>query len=328
MREVAFIEQNKKKWIEFEQVLYKNKSASANYLSNVYTQLNNDLSYAQTFYPKSKLVIYLNALAINAFHRVYKTERSFDSFFDFWKKTVPEIAYKYRHYIWSTFILFSIFVFIGVISSMYDDTFIRSILGDEYVDQTLKNIENGDPAAIYNNSSVYGDVGSFLGITINNVRVGLLMYISGLTLGIGTFKLLLSNSIMLGAFQTMFFLNGKLLESMSAIWIHGAMEIFGMVIEASAGFILGLAWLFPGKDSRKNKFIESAKDSLILVLGTVPFTISAGLLEGFITQYYNEIPAIASTLIILSTLFLIGYYFLILPFKHKPKSKISIEDYV
>jgi len=61
------------------------------------------------------------------------------------------------------FLIFIIASAIGCISVLNDDTFVRLILGDAYVNETLNNIANGDPTAIYKGGS---EIGSFLGITI------------------------------------------------------------------------------------------------------------------------------------------------------------------
>jgi uncharacterized membrane protein SpoIIM required for sporulation len=327
LREVSFIKQNKDNWLEFENYLYYKKPVTPNRLSELFVQLNNDLAYAQTFYPKSKVNVYLNALASNAYLKAVKPSTTYDSILDFWKLDVPLIAYKHRKYLYFTLILFLIMFGIGVISSLYDETFIRSILTDAYVDTTMENIANGDPAAVYTNHSNIGNLGSFLGITINNIRVGLLMYISGITLGLGTLKLLFTNAIMVGSFVTMFHKAGVLGESMTAVWIHGSMEIFGMVIEAAAGILLGVGWVFPGSLTRKKAFLINGKESLMIVASTIPFTIAAGLLEGFVTQLYNEMPVWLSLIIILGTLAVISYYYLIYPIKVHSKKNITFEQF-
>jgi uncharacterized membrane protein SpoIIM required for sporulation len=313
VREVSFIKQNKDNWLEFENYLYYDKPVHADRLSQLFVQLNNDLAYAQTYYPKSKVNVYLNSLTANAYLRVVKPNTVYGSIINFWRVDVPRVAYKHRKYIYFAFTLFIVFFGIGVLSSLYDESFVRSILGDSYVDTTIENIDNGDPAAIYNNETTMGDMGSFLGITINNIKVGFLMYITGITLGLGTLKILFSNTIMLGSFLTMFYKADVLADSMTAIWIHGAMEIFGMVIEAAAGFLLGVGWLFPKALTRKQAFMVTGKESLMLMLSTLPFTIAAGLLEGFVTQLYNEMPLWLALTIILGTLSTIGYYYLIYP---------------
>ncbi|MFM2214562.1 MAG: hypothetical protein RL427_1825, partial [Bacteroidota bacterium] len=44
-------------------------------MANLYIHLVNDLSYAQTYYPKSKTVVYLNYLASQIYQKIYKTKR-------------------------------------------------------------------------------------------------------------------------------------------------------------------------------------------------------------------------------------------------------------
>ena len=119
---------------------------------------------------------------------------------------------------------------------------------------------------------------------------------------------------MLGAFQYFFYQQGVFWQSVQGIWIHGAMEIFGIVIESAAGFILGASLLFPRTFSRKNAFKIGFKNSLKIFLSTVPFTISAGFLEGFITRYSIIMPNWVNISIILSTLSLISFYYLAYPF--------------
>jgi uncharacterized membrane protein SpoIIM required for sporulation len=118
---------------------------------------------------------------------------------------------------------------------------------------------------------------------------------------------------MLGSFQYFFYQHGVFGASVRGIWIHGCMEIFGMVVEAACGFILGASILFPRTYSRLNSFKIGFKDSLKIFLSTIPFTIAAGFLEGFITRYAIEMPHWLNIIIIFGTLSVISFYFLIYP---------------
>ena len=111
-----------------------------------------------------------------------------------------------------------------------------------------------------------------------------------------------------------FLQQGVFWQSVRGIWIHGSMEIFAIVIEASAGFILGASILFPRTYSRMNSFKIGFKNSMKIFLSTFPFTISAGFLEGFITRYSIDMPNWLSSFIILFTLSIIAFYYLVYPF--------------
>lgn len=320
MREVAFIKQNKEKWLDFEQAIFGKSIKNPDEMASLYIHLVNDLSYAQTYYPKSKTVVYLNYLASQIYQKIYKTKREEKNrFVYFYKTEVPLLVYQYKRYLLYAFVLFFACVGIGVISAKYDDNFVRLILGDYYVNMTLDNIKDGNPVAVYKSGSNWG---SFIGITLNNLFVGLKCYIYGIFGGIGTFLVLIQNCIMLGSFQYFFYQQGVFWESVQGIWIHGSMEIFAIVIESACGFILGASILFPRTFSRLNSFKIGFKDSLKIFLGTVPFTIAAGILEGFVTRYSLEMPNWLNVFIILSTLSLISFYFLIYPtIVHKKLNK-------
>ena len=75
MREIAFIKQNKEKWLDFEQAIFGKSKKNPDEMASLYIHLINDLSYAQTYYPKSKTVTYLNYLASQIYQKIYKTKR-------------------------------------------------------------------------------------------------------------------------------------------------------------------------------------------------------------------------------------------------------------
>lgn len=312
MREIAFIKQNKEKWLEFEQAIFGKAKKNPDEMANLYIQLVNDLSYAQTYYPKSKTVIYLNYLASQIYQKIYKTKREEKNrIVYFFTTEVPLIVYEYKRYLVYAFVLFFATVAMGVVSAKYDENFVRLILGDNYVNMTLENIKDGNPVAVYKSGS---HLGSFIGITLNNLYVGARCYLYGIFGGIGTFYIFLQNSLMLGSFQYFFYQQGVFWESVRGIWIHGSMEIFAIVIESMAGFILGASILFPRTYSRINSFKIGFKNSFKIFLSTFPFTISAGFLEGFITRYSIEMENWLSSFIILFTLAIISFYYLIYPF--------------
>ncbi len=312
MREVAFIKQNKQKWLDFEQAIFGKTKKNPDEMASLYIHLVNDLSYAQTYYPKSKTVVYLNYLASQIYQKIYKTKREEQNrLVYFFSVEVPLLVYQYRRYLLYAFILFFLTVGMGVLSAKYDDGLARIIMGDGYVNMTLENIEKGDPVAVYKSGSNWG---GFIAITLNNLFVGVKCFIYGIFGGIGTFLVLFQNCMMLGTFQYFFYEHGVFWESVRGIWIHGSMEIFAIVIESACGFILGASILFPRTFSRLNSFKIGFKDSLKIFLSTIPFTIAAGMLEGFVTRYALQMPNWLNVFIILGTLSLISFYFLIFPF--------------
>ena len=312
MREASFVKQNKEKWIGFENALDNNAKINPDDLASYYIQLTNDLSYAQTYYPGSKTLLYLNSLASQAHQKIYITKKeSKNKIISFWRDEFPLFFYQYHKTLLYTFLIFMAAVTIGAVSTLNDDSFIRLILGDAYVNMTLENIENGEPMAVYKSGS---SIGTFLGITINNIRVAIMAFACGAIFSVGTIYVLFSNGIMLGAFIT-FFYNQGILEKTSTIWLHGTIEISVIVIAGCAGLVMGNSFLFPKTYSRRVAFMKGAKDGLKIVVSTIPLFIVAGFIEGFITRYGEQMHWTLAYGIIFLSLFIIVYYYIIYPIK-------------
>lgn len=317
MREIAFIKQNKEKWIELEGLIQVQYNRNPDELAQAYIRLLNDLSYSQTYYPKSKTTEYLNSLVAQIYRKIYKTKRlERNRFAKFFLDEVPELVYCYRKELAFAFALFLFFTFVGAVSAAYDDRFVCVIMGDEYVNQTLENIKNGDPMAVYKSA---GSVDMFMGITFNNIWVAMRAYMYGITAGVLTFMVSMSNGIMLGSFQYFCYEQGVFQESLRALWLHGAMEIFSIVIASMCGFVLGNAWLFPGTYSRKHSFVIGARDSAKILVSVLPFFVIAGSIEGFVTRYSNTMPLWLNIFIIATTLSFMCFYYLIYPFSKRKK---------
>ncbi|ADY28042.1 MULTISPECIES: stage II sporulation protein M [Cellulophaga] len=311
MREAAFVKQNKDKWTTFESVLAKKTEIDPNKLSDLYIEITDHLSYAKTFYPGSNTAFFLNSLASEAHQKIYKTKKEpKNRIISFWKTEFPTLFYHNRRELLIAFLVFTFFCAVGVFSAANDGDFVRSFLGDGYVNMTLENIANDDPMAVYKQQSEFK---MFLGITINNIKVAIMAFIYGILLGIGSLFIMMQNGIMLGSFQYMFYEKGLLWESARTIWIHGTIEISVIIIAGCAGLVLAKGILFPGTYTRLESFKRGTVNGLKIMLSTVPFFIIAGFLEGFVTRH-TEMPDWLAILIITSSLALILYYYVIYPY--------------
>lgn len=314
MREAAFVKQNKDKWIEFESILSDNKNLDPDILSDLYIELTDHLSYAQTFYPKSNTQQYLNQLSSKAHQRIYKTRKeSKNKIISFFWTDFPLMFASHHRELLIAFLTFLFFGLVGAYSAATEGDFIRSFLGDAYVNMTLENIKNGDPMAVYKQQE---EVNMFLGITINNIKVALYAFAYGILFGIGSLYILMQNAIMLGSFQYFFFDQGLLWESARTIWIHGTIEISVIIIAGCAGLVMGNGMLFTGTYPRLEAFRKGVINGLKILLSTIPFFIVAGFLEGFVTRH-TEMPDFLAILIIGGSLSLILWYYVLYPIKLK-----------
>lgn len=309
MKEVLFIRHNLEKWRALEKLADRAADLPPHQLADAYTEVTTDLSFAQTHYPDSRITLYLNNLAV-AFHNVlYSGKRQkWSRILTFWKREVPQTMYEARRELGLSLVVFLVSVLIGTVSALGDDSFVRLILGDGYVDMTLYNIEQGTPMAVYGSG---GEGVMFLSITLNNVWVAFCCFAMGIFTSLGTGYMLFSNGVMVGAFQTFFYRQGLLGESMLAIWLHGTLEISAIIVAGAAGMALGRGWIFPGTYSRIESFRRAARRGLKIVVGTVPVFVLAAFIEGFLTRHTELSDALRLTIIGLSLAFVIYYYYIL-----------------
>lgn len=318
MKESAFIKQNKTRWEEFEKVI-KNPAAPPDKLAELFIQITDDLSFSRTQYPDSRTTHYLNILASKVHGEIYKNKKEEKNrFIQFWRIEVPAALYDARKHLLYALIIFLIAALIGAVSAAYDETFVRLILGDAYVNMTLENIKSGNPTKVYASEN---ELNMFFGITLNNIMVSIKVFIFGVMASLGTALFLFYNAIMVGSFMMFFYLQNQLSQALPVIMLHGTIELSSIVIAAGAGFVMGNSILFPGTYSRMASFKMGAMKGMKIVVGLIPFFIMAGFIESFITRYAFMPSIIKLTIISLSAVLVI-YYFVIYPYQLRKHGRI------
>jgi uncharacterized membrane protein SpoIIM required for sporulation len=310
MREAAFILRNRPRWEAFEKIAGRPKSAPPDQLAELFIQITDDLAFARTQYPASRTTHYLNALAGKIHLEIYKNKKEETSrFVTFWKFELPLVLYEARKPMFYAFLIFILAGLIGVVSTIYDDTFVRLVLGDGYVNMTLENIKNGNPTKVYSSSD---EANMFFMIAWNNILVSFQTFIYGLFFSLGTGLYLFSNGLMVGTFITFFYQEQQLAQALPVIMLHGTIELSSIVIAGGAGFIMGNSLVFPGTYTRMDSFKMGAVKGLKIVMGLVPFFLLAAFIEGTITRYAFMHWSIKVVIISFSALLMI-YYFIIYP---------------
>ncbi|HMV11034.1 MAG TPA: stage II sporulation protein M [Cyclobacteriaceae bacterium] len=305
MKETRFVRQNKEKWLQSEQLL-EGENKDPEKLSTLFTQVVDDLSYSQTYYKNRSVRVYLNNIARNFFSVLSNKRRDNKNHFkNFWISELPQIVIYCRKELLISLAVFLLAAAIGVLSTARDENFPAYIMGDQYMEMTKENIKKGDPMAVYKDQNQLEMAWS---IITNNIGVAFRTYVLGIFLSIGTLLIMIYNGIMIGTFQYYFAQQDLLATSAMTVWLHGTLEISSIVIAGGAGLTLGSGLLFPGTYTRLQAFQLSAVRSLKLVFGIAPILVIAGIIESFLTRY-TEVPAfIKLTLIILSALFIVGYF--------------------
>jgi uncharacterized membrane protein SpoIIM required for sporulation len=322
MKESSFINQNKENWKHYEKVL-NGKSSAPDELNDLFIQVTDDLSYSRSNYPNRSVRVYLNGLAQKVFLKLYTNRKRKKSFLGtFFRHELPAILYSVRKEMLVSFLVFCLTFMIGVFSSRQQPGFASQILGESYIEMTNQNIREGKPMNVY----AEGDkLSAFLRIAYNNLRVDMLTFVTGLFFSIGTLFVLAYNGVMVGVFQYLFYGSGYFTFTILTIWLHGTLEIFTIILSATAGLVFGKGLIFPGTYSRLQAFRISAMKGIKLIFAVIPITLTAAFIEAFITGQ-TLAPAYLKITLIVASLGFIMFYFVWLPWYKFSGKELDIDD--
>lgn len=172
-------------------------------------------------------------------------------------------------------------IFFGMTATLLDDWLAFQVLPPE----TIHMLKQGRTWLDDPSSFPPPDLMSFL-IIFNNTHVAIYLYATGIFWGIGTFMILWKNVILLGVLIALGIKYGALYTLLRFIFAHGVLEISGLLIEATTGFILAAALIHPGMLPRRTNLKILGLESFYLFLGTLPWILLAGFLEGYISPRY------------------------------------------
>lgn len=143
-------------------------------------------------------------------------------------------------------------------------------------------------------------------IATNNMSVALTGWAGGALAGLGSLYVIVLNGLMLGcilAVTVHYHMAPALLEFVAA---HGPLEITLILVCTGAGLSLAQALIVAEDRPRWQAVRERAVQSMVLVLGCLPWFIVLGLVEGFISPMPDLPPQLKILLgLMLEALFLI-----------------------
>jgi len=321
LREGLFIKKHKDRWERVEHGV----ATDPDQLAKDFTQLVDDLAYAKTFYPTSRVTHYINALASRIYLGIYQNRKErTNRLLQFFKYDVPLTVRKHHPVMLFSLSIFLLFASVGFFSSIHDDTFVRQVLGDSYVDMTLQNIEEGNPFNVYADSNPFF---MFVRIMINNIMVSFSYFFKGILFGVPSIVSLAKESIRLGAFEHMFYSRGLGGQAVVTVLLHGLLELTAIIITCGAGIVMGKSFLFAGTQKRIDSLRQGAKDGIKIVVGLMPIFIVAAFIEGFITRYYKMPLFMSLSVLVVCGLFII-WYFILYPIKliQQSTTETSVAD--
>lgn len=224
----------------------------------------------------------LNLLLSRAHNSIYSGQKSrgIRGILHFYQHDWPRIFRRNLQLINFATLLFIFGAIAGTLLAVTKPEFMRLFLGPGMMD-TIERHKMWTDSVV----TIKPLASSF--IMTNNISVAFTTFAFGITAGLGTAYMMLTNGIMLGVVGVACWMGGMSLPLWSFVAGHGVLELPAIFIAGGAGFRIAQGLLFPGLLSRRDSLAKSGAEAIRLLLGTVPMLIVAGIIEGFISPSTN-----------------------------------------
>ena len=121
------------------------------------------------------------------------------------------------------------------------------------------------------------------GVISNNVQVSIGAFGGGISAGVLTGFILLTNGVSIGSVFGLYASKGIGTLLLAFVAPHGVLELTAICIAGGAGFLLAAALLIPGARTRRTALAENGRRAIRLVAGSTMLLVVAGMIEGFIS---------------------------------------------
>lgn len=295
----AFVRERREAWARLQELVDRAQKGRIGALSDdelhemgaLYRRASADLARAQTRYAATfagqELVRSLNALVLRAHAQIYSAPPAAPSR-GLWFLLFGFPAAFRRH--WKPILLAAFFLY-GPAISAYIAVWANPQSVTLFVDREViakveeraqKKLVTGWGANTdYQGLASSPATSSF--IMTNNIRVTIMAVALGVTAGVGTGAVLISNGLMIGGLAGAATNSNVDFLFWSVILPHGVLELSAICIAGGAGLLIARAIYAPGDLTRRDALQLAGNEAALLLAGVAVMLVVAGLIEGFIT---------------------------------------------
>ncbi|HEV2755891.1 MAG TPA: stage II sporulation protein M [Actinomycetota bacterium] len=245
-------------------------------LGALYRAAAADLALVRRQWPGDPVQARLEALVGRARHLVYDAPLRRGSVIEFFRTTYWRGVAERRAFVAVAAVLLVLPMALAVLWGVSDPAAAAGMVPEPFRDATTPT--GGDLGL-----PVVEQAATATAIFTNNIQVTLLAFAGGVLAGLGTAFVLIYNGTFIGAVWGLAIDAGAALPFVELVTAHGVLELSCIVVTAAAGLSMGWALVEPGTRPRREALAAEARRSVELVLGTMPWLVVAGLVEGFVT---------------------------------------------
>lgn len=247
----------------------------------LYRSALSSLSVAREMSLDRSLVVYLEQLCTRAYFQLYGVPTSaLSQLGRFFVHSWPAAMQALWRETLVAFLLTVAAAIVGYVLVRGDPSWFFGIVGDGMA-------QGRDPSASVETlrQTLYGKHSDMLAtfaayLFTHNAQIAIFAFALGFAFAVPTVLLIVYNGLMLGAFMAVFVPKGLGYNFTGWIMIHGTTELFAIIIAGAAGFRIGTAIAFPGRQARSDSAVQAGRTGATAMGGAVVMLAVAGLLEG------------------------------------------------
>jgi uncharacterized membrane protein SpoIIM required for sporulation len=285
MISTRWLEKRKPQWRRLEQLVERSGRRGVVALSHeelqelglLYRQTASDLATVREDITSRPFESYLNQLLARTHNLIYMGRRAnWGGIVRFYTQTYPQVFREAFPLVLLAALVFAAGGIAGAVVTLRDAQFAHRILGPHMI-ETIEKHEMWTDAIL----TIKPEAAT--GIMTNNIVVGFFMFAAGITAGLGTLWLLITNGLLMGVLAVTTARAGMALRLWDFVAAHGALELPAIFIAAGAGLEIARGLLFPGILTRQESLRQAGSRGTKLLLGELPLLIVAGVIEAFVS---------------------------------------------
>ncbi len=223
-------------------------------------------------------------------------------------ETLPASLWDARRYVLTAFLVFLIPGLIGFFVVRLDPEAADALLPDHMIARAATGSDQARAGVGYAEMpSPYLPLMAS-NIIANNVQVAFAAFALGITAGIGTALILVSNGLSIGATLGLFTNYGLAGWLLTFVAAHGVLELTAIFCAGGAGLLIGRALVAPGDLARRDALVVHGLLALRMVGAAAVLLLAAGAIEGFLSA--SPAPATLKVGVSAASAMLVGVLFL------------------
>ena len=289
-----FVSERAPTWTELEQLVERGGNrpsrlgaAGVRRLGDCYRATAADLALARRRFPGDPVVARLDGLVQRARHCVYNSPTSRSSAREFFSHGYWRRVRERKGILALSFLCLALPTLLAGFWAWRDPGPASGLVPSQYQSVTQPRTPGQSLGLTVDQESAMASQ-----IFTNNIFVTFEAFAGGLLLGAGSLYVLLQNGVMLGVVGGLAIGSGNGRPFFELVTAHGVLELSCIIVAGSAGLRVGWSIIDPGNRTRGEALREEARAAIELILGTAPWLVVAGLVEGFLTPSGTGLPTV------------------------------------